>query len=398
MGAAGKAAGPLSHRRRWYPDVVQQVAPPGTFDLGPGYLDPGLLPVDLLRGAYADALAEFGSAALSYGPNSGALPLRALLADRLGPPCTPDHIMVTSGTSHALHLIATILFRRHDVVLVEQVGYDLGRAILADSGLRLRAVEMDDSGMVPEALERALGAAGDTPAFVYLNPTFHNPTGLLVPSGRRRELLAVAAAYGVPVVEDDAYAEIGLTRSGMPDSMAALSGYRGVIRLGSFSKSLAPGLRLGWLAADPETVARIQAHHVFDSGGSPNHLASLAVTTLLATGAYDRHLTWLRSALRDRRDALAAALSANLPERFVFDRPAGGFFLWVTADGERDERGLVTAARNADVRVLAGGRFGRPARPSVRLAYSFNSPPRLTAAAHRLAAAWKSTERRLPCS
>ncbi|MFC4120491.1 aminotransferase-like domain-containing protein [Nonomuraea zeae] len=378
--------------------MVQQVAPPKTFDLGPGYLEPALLPVDLLRQAYADALAEFGSAALSYGPNAGALPLRTLLADRLGPPCTPDHIMVTSGTSHALHLIAAVLFRRGDLVLVEQVGYDLGHAILSDSGLRLRAVPMDASGMVPEALDRELGAAGGSRTFVYLNPTFHNPTGILVPSARRRELIEVASRHEAMIVEDDAYAELALGRSGMPDSMAGLSGYRGVIRLGSFSKSLAPGLRLGWLAADPGTVARIQAHGVFDSGGSPNHLASLAVTTLLMNGSYDWHLNWLRSCLRARRDVLVDTLRAGLGEEFTFDRPGGGFFLWLNAEGGQDEQALLTSARDAGVIVNPGSRFGRTASPGIRLAFSFNSPRRLAAAAHRLAAAWNPTDRTHSCT
>ncbi|WP_063765247.1 PLP-dependent aminotransferase family protein [Nonomuraea candida] len=390
---AEEVAGSLSHGRRWYPDVVQQVAPPGMFDLGPGYLEPPLLPVDLLRRAYADALSEFGSAALSYGPDAGALPLRTLLADRLGPPCTPDHLMVTAGTSHALHLIAAILFRRGDLALVEQVGYDLGHAILADSGLRLRAVPMDSAGMVPEELDRELGAAGGSRALVYLNPTFHNPTGMLVPSARRRELLKVAGRHGAVIVEDDAYAELAMSRSGRTDPLAALSGYRGVIRLGSFSKSLAPGLRLGWLAADPETVARIQAHGVFTSGGSPNHLASLAVTVLLVSGAYDQHVNWLRSCLRARRDALVDTLRANLGEEFTFDRPGGGFFLWLNAAGGHDEQALVTRARDAGVRVLPGSRFGRTATPAIRLAFSFNSPRRLAAAAHRLAAAWNPTDR-----
>ncbi|MFG1681413.1 aminotransferase class I/II-fold pyridoxal phosphate-dependent enzyme [Nonomuraea sp. NPDC049269] len=398
MAEPEELAGPLSHRRRWYPDVVQDVAPPRMFDLGPGYLDPALLPVDLLRAAYADALAEFGSAALSYGHNAGALPLRTILAERADHLCTPDHIVVTAGTSHALYLIATILGGPGDVALVEEVGYDLGRAILADCGLRPRAVEMDASGMVPEALDRALADRDGRPAFVYLSPTFHNPTGLLVPGERRRELIRVAAEHGVPLVEDDAYAELALDRAATRDSLGALSGYRGVIRLCSFSKSVAPGLRLGWLATDPETAARIQGHAVFDSGGSPNHLASLAVTHLLSSGAYDRQLSWLRARLRARRDALADTLRAHLPEEIRFDRPAGGFFLWLRSYGQQDEPALLAAAQEAGVRVLAGSRFGRSAQPSIRLAYSFNSPARLAAAALRLAAAWNPTDRTRSCT
>ncbi|WP_410575121.1 PLP-dependent aminotransferase family protein [Amycolatopsis sp. cmx-4-61] len=388
MAGSGDRAGPLSHARRWQAGVVQAVSPPGVVDLATGYLDPALFPVDLVRDAYTRALAEFGSAALSYGDDRGVLALRAALAARAGPPCGPGHVLLTAGTSAALYLLATRLAQPGAVVFAEQRSYDLGCRLLADCGLRTWPVAMDSAGMDPQALHDALGevrALGLPPAFAYLIPTFHNPTGLVVPARRRRELLAVAARHGLLVVEDDAYAELPLTGAAEP-SMGELAGYHGVIRLGTFSKTLAPGLRLGWLLTDPAVVSRLGGHGVFRSGGSPNHLASLAVTTLVESGAYDRHLNWLRNRLRTRRNALAAALEARLAGVADFTLPAGGYFLWLCSRGEVGEAELTAAAARAGLVVAAGSRYGS-GPPSLRLSYSFNAPDRLAAAVDRLAGA-----------
>jgi 2-aminoadipate transaminase len=389
------AAGPSSHTRSWRPGVVQAVSPAGVTDLGPGYLEPGLLPVDLMRGAYANALAEFGSAALAYGNNQGALPLREVLADRVakteGRVCGAENVVITAGTSQALQLIATVLASPGDVVFTDRVCYDLARALFLDCGLRLREVPMDSGGMDPVALGDAVAderAAGRNPAFVYLTPTFHNPTGLLVPAARRAELLAVASRHDVLIVEDDAYAELELDGQETPCSLAGLAGYRGVIRLRTFSKTLAPGLRLGWLLAEPVMADQLGAHGLFVSGGCVNHTTSLAVATLVRTGAYDGYLRWLRARLKERRDALAGTLTDRLPADVEFDAPGGGFFLWLRSRRHHTERGLIDLAAAGGVTVGAGSRFGTTLAPSVRLSYSFNPPEILESAAGRLATAW----------
>lgn len=378
-----ECAGPLSHRQRWCAGVVQSVSPPGVAELGPGYLDPDLIPVDLLSEAYSRVFAQFGSAALAYGDNRGEVGLRRELATRADGACGPEHVLVTAGTSHALYLLATMLASPRDTVVVEQTGYDFGRRILVDCGLRPREVATDGMGMDPRALDQVL-AAEHPVCFVYLNPTFHNPTGIVVPRGRREELLAVAARHGVLVVEDDAYAELAL-EPGQPCSMAGMAAYQGVVRLGTVSKTLGPGLRLGWLLADPSVVHGLVAHGLFVSGGSANHLASLALGELLRTGEYDRHLDWLRAQLRRRRDALAASLRAGLRHAASFRLPEGGCFLWLTATGSGTEADLLDAARRAGVAVAAGSRFGSPGVPSIRLSYSFSSPGELAVAGDALA-------------
>ncbi|WP_257980430.1 enduracididine biosynthesis enzyme MppQ [Streptomyces sp. CB02959] len=386
----------LSHARRWRTGVVQEAAPDGVVDLGPGYIEPALLPVSLLRDAYAQALAEYGAAALGYGHNPGAEPLRALLAARAAAaddrPCAPEQVVLTSGTSQALYLLATSLAAPGDTVLTEQLSYDLGRQIFRDCALRVDPVATDESGMVPEALDRALAqaaSAGTRTAFVYLTPTHHNPTGRTMPPERRRRLLSVAARHDVLIVEDDAYAELPLTDDHTPPpSLAALAGYRGVVRLCSFSKTLGPGLRLGWLLADRAVADRLVSHGLFASGGSLNHTTSLAVGTLLASGAYDRHLASFRGQLRDRRDALVGALREAAGERPEFRVPQGGFFLWLRFGPGSDESALLAGAARAGVGVAAGSRFGTTQEGAVRLAFSYHPPAVLKQAAQRLTTAW----------
>jgi enduracididine biosynthesis enzyme MppQ len=388
---AGDSAGPLSHDRQWRAGVVQALSGPGVLDLAPGYLQPSLLPVDLLRDAYSAALAEFGAAALSYGANQGVDLLRTAIAARSsaadGRPCEADNVALTAGTSHALYLVATTMAVPGQVVLLDETSYDFGRRILEDCGLTLREVPADEAGMDPAALDEAILSAERQVAFVLLTPTFHNPTGRTVGPARRRELIEVAARHGVLIVEDDAYGELGLDDDATPASLGGLAGYSGVVRLGTFAKTIGPGLRLGWLLADPAVVARFVGRGVFESGGSPNHLASLAVAVLLRDGHYDDHLGWLRSRLRCRRDALLGTLREHL-RGVEIDRSGGGFFLWLRFPGRESEQRLVTEAAQAGVAVAAGSRFGTVHEPCVRLSYSFNSPEQLATAAARLADTW----------
>ncbi len=363
---------------------------------GPGYLEPALLPVDLVGAAYAAALAEFGAAALSYGADQGNEVLRAGLAAReaaaSGHPSGPEHVLITAGTSQALHLICTAMAAQGCTVLVEQLSYDFARRIITDQGLRLREVPVDDGGMDPRALHRAIAAeraAGRGVGFVLLNPTFHNPTGTLVGPDRRRELLAVAARHGVLLVEDDAYAELGLDGRDRPPSLVSLADYDGVIRLGTFAKTIGPGLRLGWLVAHPSVVSALARRGVFVSGGCVNHTTSLAVATLVRDGHYDRHLDWLRAGLRERRDALVGALRAELGGLAEFTTPGGGFFLWLRFPPGRTETELLAAAAAVGVHAAAGARFGTAGGPAVRLAHSFTPPGGLAEAAARLSAAWR---------
>lgn len=390
---------PPPPRDPWRRGVVQDVVDSdGVLDLGPGYLGPDLLPVELVGEAARRSLEEYGPAALTYGHNPGPEPLRELIAARSTAadrrPCPVDGVVITAGTSMALHLLSTVLARPGDVVLLDELSYDLAVRIFIDNGLVPVRVAGDGSGQDPAALaervDRVRGR-GSRIAFCYLVPTFANPVGTTVPLDRRREILAVAAAKEVLLVEDDAYAELSLAERagpGAPPSMAALAGYQGVVRLGSFAKTLGAGLRLGWLATAPERAAALARHGLFVSGGCVNHMTALAVATLLAGPAYDEHLAALRRGLRERRDAVFESLTAGLGEQVLTRRTAGGLFLWVELTARDDEAAMLAAAAAAGVRVAAGSRFG-PARVcSARLAFGLCPPTALAEAGGRLARAW----------
>lgn len=380
-------------------DIVQQVVSGDVCDLGPGYLDPALIPLTEISRAFDTALSRYGTDALAYGHNQGALPFRGAIASHIsrrdGADCRPDQILVTAGTSHTLDVLAAVVAEPGDVVLVEALSYDLGRRIFEDRGLLVREVERDASGISPEGLERAVRqerAVGRNVAFAYVIPTFHNPTGTLMPGERRREVLDAARRNGLLVLEDDAYADVPLERE-QKETLPSLSGaasFSGVWQLGTFSKSLAPGLRLGWLAADPGTIARLADRGVFVSGGCPSHLAALAVSVLLEDGTYERHLHRLRHQLRERRDALCGTLRDLLPRDFHVSTPAGGLFTWVRLPDTRGEEHFSSAARRAGVLVAEGARFGSPppSCPGLRLSFSAYPPARLRHAAHAVAGAW----------
>lgn len=282
----------------WTRDVVQDVPAEGVIDLADGYLGPELLPLDLMTDAYARAMRAYGAAALAYGANTGALPVRAILASRAHADspghCQAENVMVTAGTSQALHLLATTLGAPGDIVLCERASYHLALRLFADFGLKPVPIPSDGEGPDPQAMTSLVAAhraAGRRICFVYLIPTFHNPTGRTIGEKRRGELLVAARGQELVIVEDDAYAELGLDAVPLPASLAAMACYEGVIRLCTFSKTLGPGLRVGWLLGDKRLIARMEEGGLLASGGCLNHMTSLAVTLLLQGEEYDGRLT-----------------------------------------------------------------------------------------------------------
>jgi enduracididine biosynthesis enzyme MppQ len=378
----------------WPPGVVQFVPRPGIIDVGPGYLDPSLLPVDALREGLDAATAAYGPAILAYGANAGPRPLRAHLAERQarwdGSPYGPEHVVITGGTSQMLDHLTGTLAAPGDVVLAEGPSYNWGCGIFRDHDLRVVRLAEDDAGIDPDAMARRVDEerrAGRRVAFAYLIPTFHNPTGRVMSHERRLRLLEVAGAYRLPIVEDNAYRDIVLDEA-PPPSLLSLSGYQGVIQLSSFSKCLAPGLRLGWLSADAGTVERLEASNLLISGGCLNHLVALAVLQLTESGWLDRHVIGLRRALAARRDALVAGLREHLPSDFRFHVPRGGFFVWLELPEGVEEATLRDAAERRGVSFAPGSAFEPPeGTRAARLSFSLHPPETLRTAAERLGTA-----------
>ncbi len=372
--------------------TVQIVHQPGVLDLGWGHPDPALLPVEGLRDAAGAALDRYGAAALAYGNQQGPGPLLRWLIGYIGAreerAPAADEIIITGGISQALDQVCTLLTRPGDTVLVEQPTYHLAVRILREHPLDLVAVPSDAGGLCPEAVADTIAALrreGRTPRFLYTVSTFNNPTGVSLSAARRRALLDVATAAGLTIVEDDAYRELAYDGPA-PPSLWSLAPVGTVIRLGSFAKAVAPGLRLGYLNADAATVERIRGGGLLDSGGGINHFTANTVAAFCKDGGFAVQGDRLRAAYRARRDALAAALTDYLPPDCAWTLPAGGFFIWVRLPGGRDAAALLPRAVAAGVGYAPGPRFHLDSGGAhcIRLAFGLYPEAELTEAARRL--------------
>lgn len=373
--------------------LTQFVDRPGIIDLAWGHPDPDLLPVSALADAAGRALRDHGPDALGYGSSAGPAPLldwlRVRLAEVDARPPGPGELVATAGNSWAIDQVATLLARPGDAVLVESPTYHLAVRILRDHPLDLVPVAFDEAGLRVDDAADAIARVrrrGGLVSLLYTVPTFHNPTGMSLAPERRRALVELAAAEGVVVVEDDAYRE--LAYDGVPPASLWSAAPPGtVVRLGSFAKSLAPGLRTGFLSADEPTIARFVEGGVLDSGGGISHFASLVVAAYAATGEYAANVERLRAAYRERRDALLEALAEEMPPGTAWTHPAGGYFVWVTLPEDRDARALRVAAEAEGMSYVPGDAFElRPGMgsASLRLAFSRYPPDRLREAARRL--------------
>lgn len=380
--------------------LVQFVERPGIIDLGWGHPEPILVPVDPLRAAAVRALDRYGPDALAYGTPAGPGPLieeiRARLAETDARVPAGEEVLISGGTSPALDQVATLLTEPGDVVLMEAPTYHLAIRIFRDHPLRLVPVPSDAEGLRTDALAAALRdarEAGDRPRLLYTVPTHHNPTGRTMAPARRAELVALAEQEGLVVVEDDAYRELSYDAT-PPPSLWSLSRSPGtVVRLGTFAKSIAPGLRVGFVTADAATVSRFAEGGMLDSGGGASHFAGLVVAEYMRSGDYARVVEGLRDAFRERRDRMLEALAVEMPPGTTWTRPAGGYFIWVDLPPGLDARSLLPLVEAGGTSMLPGPTFflGQDAGAgSLRLAFSRYAPVALAEAVARLAATIRS--------
>ncbi len=373
------------------PAFTQNTLRDGFVEFAFGEPDPSLLPVGLVRDAAAAALGAEGAAALSYGANEGPLSLRAAVARRIAAREDRDadagEILITGGNSQALDQVVTMLTRPGDVVLVESPTYSLALGIVRDHPVGLAGVPLDGEGLDVDALEATLlqvRASGKTARLLYTIPTFHNPAGVSLPPERRRRLLAVAREHDLVVVEDDVYRELAYDGPA-PPPLWALDAEAPVVRLGSFSKSLAPGLRLGWITARADLRERLAGAGMLESGGCTSQFSAHVVAALLEAGVYDEHVAKLRHAYAARRDALVAALREALPAGCRFTKPAGGFFVWVELPEGLTATALLPHAERHGVSFAPGSRFCTDGDDrGLRLAFSLYGEAALADGAGRL--------------
>ncbi|MDI3298418.1 MAG: PLP-dependent aminotransferase family protein [Bacillota bacterium] len=372
----------------------------GRISLGWGYPDPATFPVGELEEALRGALAGEPERLLQYGGGSGPARVRRALAELLaerGLPVEEGDLFLTAGSTRGFDAVARLFLDPGDPVWVERPSYYGALRVFGLYEARLRGVPTDERGLDVDALEAALREAtpAELPKFLYLVPSFQNPTGALLPLERRRRLVELAEAYGFYLVEDDAYAELWFDEPA-PPRLKALAPER-VVLLGTASKLVAPGLRLGWCVPPRhlrDAYARVQP------GGEGAPLAAAALAGYLegrggdGRRLFERHLEELRERYRARRDVLEAALRREMAGRLRWLRPGGGFFHWVGLPEGVDSGVLLEAARRHGVDFVAGRAFffDGGGADRVRLCFSFVPPAELEEAVRRLRAALDEVE------
>lgn len=329
------------------------------FNFTGGNNDPGGVPVEGLLAAAQAVLTREGRTLSHYGLHSGPQgyrPLREFLVGKLkrdaGMTCTADDILIVSGSLQALDLVNGALLTRGDTVIVERDCYEGTLNRYTRLGVNVVGIPLDHGGMRMDALEEALAdlkREGARPKFIYTIPTVQNPTATILDEGRRKTLLKLAEAYGVPVFEDDCYSDL-IWNGQRPPALYAMSTTRNVIHIGSFSKSVAPALRVGFIVAPWAIMSRMLALKTDAGSGALEQM----VLAEYCAPHFESHVPELRKGLRAKLDTLVEALSEQFGTAAEFDYPPGGIFLWVKLPDQVDTVKLYNAALAEGVAINPG--------------------------------------------
>jgi 2-aminoadipate transaminase len=383
-------------------ELLKLTQRPDLISFAGGMPAPELFPVERIREACARMLSDpaASQAALQYGATEGYPPLREMIARhtaRYGIVTTPDNVLITSGSQQALDLIGKLLIDRGDPILVEAPTY-LGALQAFDIvGAEYLSVPVDDEGLVTsgEPLQQALQRG---PKLMYLLPNFQNPSGTTLPLDRRRTLLEIAERNGIPIVEDDPYGQLRYEGDHVPPMLALDRHSRSirrdngfhvghVIYLSTFSKTLAPGLRLGWMIAPPDVISRLVQLKQGADLHTSNFTQQLAYE--VAHGGFlDAHIRRLRPIYQERRDVMLEALETYMPPGITWTRPQGGLFIWLTLPEGVDCNSLLKAALARDVAFVPGTAFFADKSQGMcncRLNFSNAQPEKIVEGVRRLA-------------
>lgn len=352
-------------------EILKVTERPEVISFAGGLPAPSGFPVEVVQAAFDKVLAENGRAALQYGPTEGYAPLRQWVAEdlnRTGAQVTPDQILIVSGSQQALDLLGKVLIDEGSKVLVEDPSYLGALQSFSLYQPKFVPVATDEGGLIPEAITPELAADA---RFLYALPNFQNPTGRTLSLERRKALVQRAAELGLPIVEDDPYGELRYAGEPQPGLLALASEYgANVIRLGSFSKVLAPGLRLGYIAAHRSIIDKlVQAKQATDLH-TPT-LTQMAVYEVVKDGFLQRHLPTVRELYRVQGSCMLDALAQEFPDTVKWTVPEGGMFLWVTLPDHIDSTQLLAQAIEQNVAFVPGKPFyaGKPQTNTLRLSF-----------------------------
>jgi DNA-binding transcriptional MocR family regulator len=348
------------------------------------------LPIEMLTDTVERLLRERGPVALQYGSGQGDVTLREQILDVIGEvgiSAHPDDIVVTTGSQMALDLVTRVFCNPGDVVLVESPSYVGALGVFRAYECDVVHVAMDDQGLEPTALREAIAAvraSGRAIKLIYTIPSFHNPAGVTQGPERRREILAIAREAGIALLEDDPYGLLGF--EGEPPRAIRADDADGVIYLGSFSKTIASGLRVGWAVA-PHGVRDKLVLAAEAAVLCPSNYAQLTVSEYLATQPWREQIKSFREVYRERRDAMLDALDTLMPAGTTWTVPAGGFYSWLTLPEGLDATAMAPRAIANLVAYVPGTGFyvDGQGRRNMRLSYCYPEPDRIREGVRRLA-------------
>ena len=380
-------------------ELFKMTQRPGMISFAGGLPDPAIFPVEEFA-VCAEALRTQGTTALQYGASEGHRPLVDEIQRRmeplLGRPVVPEEIVISSGSQQAMDMLARVLLDPGDVVVVEAPTYPGALHTFRSAGARFALVPCDEHGMkvdlLPDVIERCRRETGRVPKLIYTIINFSNPSGACLSEARRRRLAGIAHELAIPVLEDDPYGELRYRGARIPTLFSLAGG--GVIFASSFSKILAPGVRVAWAVAEAELIRKmVIAKQGMDLCTSV--VAQVLVAEYCSRGFLESHLEKIRSHYAGKAAAMASALREHLPPSVRFAEPSGGFFFWLELGG--DSRQLFERAVGQGVAFLPGPAFyPEPAetvgeavdgRPYARLCFTFAQGTEIVEGTKRLACA-----------
>ena len=333
---------------------------PEIVSLAGGMPNLSAIPMDMMAGIVEKLIREDGQEALQYGSGQGHPHLREQICDVMaleGIKANPDDVLVTTGSQQALDLISRIFIDPGDVVLVEAPSYVGALGTFAQYEASVVHIEMDQNGLIPEALRQAIKTLryqGRRIKFLYLIPNYQNPAGVLLPADRRSEILDICRSEKIFIVEDNPYGLLGFDRPS-PNAMRAEDS-ENVIYLGSFSKTIVPGFRIGW-ALVPQSLKEKLVIASESSILCPSNFSQMAIASYLANQPWREQIASFCALYKVRRDAMLSALDAYFPKAATWTKPAGGFYVWVTLPPEIDTKAMVPRAIAAKVAYVPGTAF-----------------------------------------
>ncbi|MBW1734341.1 MAG: PLP-dependent aminotransferase family protein [Deltaproteobacteria bacterium] len=365
---------------------------PEVISFAGGLPDPAVFLLDEIKDIFQEVLRERGRAALGYGPTQGIGPFREWLAERMTGASRPTRVtecLVTTGGIAAVDLICKVLLDPGDVVIVGEPSYLAALHVIRSYQGRFAGVPLDGEGMEPDALASVIGELKNRslrPKFIYLVPSFQNPSGVTIPEDRRRKIVEIAAQNHVPVVEDAAYRDLRFEGEA-PPLLASLDPLN-VIHINTLSKTFNPGIRIGWVTG-PEPLIETLALAKQGQDQCSTTIGQYAALAFARKGLIDRQITRSVEIYARKRDAMLAALDKYFPEEARWTRPEGGFYAWITLAGKIDTEALLPVCiEAASVAFGAGPSFyhNRQGKEHMRLCYSYVPEEQIEEGIRRLGA------------